>query len=443
MTSTTQPNPSSTSPGHLATADGIGDASTGSGIPTHDEIIERAHALLPFLREHQEATERNTFPIEEVHQAFLDNGFYKVLTPKRYGGYQMGPWTFLKLAIELARGCPSAAWCYALGHAKTLTAAAYFPPEVQDELFAAEDGYFVSAAFAYPRGDARRVEGGYIVNGKYPYSSGSPYANYHIAVVPAPAGSPHGPEGSHLTVVIKRDDFTIGDDWGNVLGMRGSGSATVTVTEAFVPDHWVLTGSFTSLGADENGTFGSRYHEDSTYAIPELGFASALVPALVIGMGYGMLDAYEQVITTRSPEKMPGILDPSLANAKVKADASEYQRIFGLASMDIESAEAIMRVVADELIEMGSTPGSTDLVANFRLAALTSKVGRLVWDAVQEHLWRTGGSSQTADTAPMQRYFRDVATYWTAVGNGQRDSIAQTYGYLKLFGAPTPPAQDA
>ena len=411
---------------------------SGSDIPTHDELLERARALGPFLVERQEETERNTFPKEDIQQAFLDNGFYKVLTPKRYGGYQMNAWSFLRLAIELARYNPSAAWSYALGHSHAFTAAAFFSPEAQDELFSEPDGYLVAASFAFPRGEARRVEGGYVINGAYPYGSGSTYSNYYMGVVPAPAGSPHAPEGAPISFVAKRADFTVGDDWGAVLGMRGSGSATVHIKDAFVPDHWIIGQPFTALGAYGGSTPGSIYHDDPTYAMPQLGFATTYPPALVIGMGFGALDTYAEVIKKKAPERIPGVQDPALLNAKVKAEVPEYQRVLGLASMEIEAAQALMKSVCDGLAEMGRT-GQVDPAANIALALRTGYAGRLVWNAVNEHLWRTGGSSQALDSAKMQRYFRDIATWYTAPGNGQRDSMAQLYGMLQLFGPPPAP----
>jgi 3-hydroxy-9,10-secoandrosta-1,3,5(10)-triene-9,17-dione monooxygenase len=414
---------------------------TGSGpgtdIPTHDELIERARALGPFLVERQEETERNTRPGEDIHQAFIDNGFYKVLTPKRYGGYQKDAWTFLRLAMELARYNPSAAWSFTLGHSHAFTAAAFFSPEAQDELFG-DDGYLHAASFAFPRGEARRVDGGYIINGAFPYGSGSAFSNYYMGVVKAPAGSPHAAEGEQISFVAKREDYTVGDDWGAVLGMRGSGSATVTIKDAFVPDHWVLPASFTMLGAVDGSTPGSIYHDDPTYAMPQLAFATTYPPALVIGMGMGALDTYAEVLKKKAPERIPGISDAATMAAKVKAEVPEYQRVFGLASMEIEAAEALMKSVCDGLADMGAR-GTMDPEQNLSLGLRTGYAGRLVWNAVNEHLWRTGGSSQALDSAKMQRYFRDIATWYTAPGNGQRDSMAQMYGMVKLFGPPAPP----
>ncbi|MGW1786390.1 acyl-CoA dehydrogenase family protein [Streptomyces sp. NPDC002143] len=398
--------------------------------PTHDELIARARALRGFLRERQEQTELNTFPTEEIHQAFLDAGFYKVLTPKRYGGYELGPWTFYKLAMELARGCPSSAWCYTLGHSHAFTAAAFLSPEAQDELFA-DDGYFVAASFAYPRGQAERVDGGYLISGTFPYGSGSPYSNYYMGVTAAPAGSPHAPEGEQILFTASRDSYESLGDWGKVLGLRGSGSHSLKIDRAFVPDHWIVPGGFAQLGPVDGGTTGSRYHGNPVYAMSQLGFGSGYIPALVTGMGYGALDEYERILKSRAPERIPGFDTHAEVAAKTRAEVPEYQKNFGLAAADIEAAEAIVRTVADELLaaagEGGRGPGETP-----RIALLNSVAGRLVWKAMEEHIWRTSGSSAVADGQRMQRYFRDIATYWTAPGNAMRESMAVIYARMRF-----------
>jgi 3-hydroxy-9,10-secoandrosta-1,3,5(10)-triene-9,17-dione monooxygenase len=408
-------------------------AAVATEIPSHDELLERARALRPMLLERQEETERNTCPGPETQQAFVDAGFYKVLLPKRYGGYEHGPWTFMSLAIELARGCPSSAWCWALGHGHVFTAASFFSPEAQDEFFA-DDGYYVAASFGYPRGTAERVDGGYVISGVWPYGSGSPYSNYYMGQTLAPAGSPHGPEGSYLFFVASRSDFEVLSDWGHVLGLRGSGSNSVKIENAFVPDHWVLPGSFAQLGAVDGGTPGSRYHDNWVYAMPQLGYAASYIPALVVGMGYAALDEYERIIRVKPPERMPGF-NPSPDEPQVRAEVAEYQKSYGLAVMGVEGAEAILRCVCQDL-EVIARRGDYASEEVLRLAMQASLAGRLVWDAVLEHLWRTGGSSVVADGQRMQRYFRDLATNFTAPGQAMRDSVATMYSQL-YFEKPT------
>jgi 3-hydroxy-9,10-secoandrosta-1,3,5(10)-triene-9,17-dione monooxygenase len=79
-------------------------------IPTEAEIIQRTRDLIPLLRERADACEKNRMVSKETIQAFQEAGFFKILQPKRWGGYQMHPNVLNQVLMELARGCPSSAW---------------------------------------------------------------------------------------------------------------------------------------------------------------------------------------------------------------------------------------------------------------------------------------------------------------------------------------------
>src|SRR5262245_37558762 len=81
---------------------------------TPAELVERARALRPHLRARQQETEDLTWYPESTHEDFRKAGFYRILEPRTYGGYGYDLWTFSQVIIEIARGCPSTAWCYAL-----------------------------------------------------------------------------------------------------------------------------------------------------------------------------------------------------------------------------------------------------------------------------------------------------------------------------------------
>jgi 3-hydroxy-9,10-secoandrosta-1,3,5(10)-triene-9,17-dione monooxygenase len=99
------------------------------------QLIERAAALRPLLRDQQELTEARTYPTDEVHQACLDAGIYRLYVPRRYGGLEFDPVTYMRVCIELARGDMSAAWCVALAAAHALQVGSWWPERAQDEIF--------------------------------------------------------------------------------------------------------------------------------------------------------------------------------------------------------------------------------------------------------------------------------------------------------------------
>lgn len=134
--------------------------------------------MCPVLVERQAETERLTYYPEATHKEFLDAGFYRILVPKRYGGYEFDLTTFWRVIIALARGCPSSAWCFGLAARHALMAGPLFEDDVQQELFG--DGNFVCAAVAAPAGVATRTPEGWELTSTHPYASGAPYPTHFM-----------------------------------------------------------------------------------------------------------------------------------------------------------------------------------------------------------------------------------------------------------------------
>src|SRR3954449_7579512 len=114
---------------------------------TQDEIVQRARDMIPVLRERQEECERIGRLPDETSRDFIDAGFYRILQPRRFGGYEFDLPTFSRGAIQLARGCPSTGWAFTLpaGHAHLL--ASYFSEEAQVEIAGADGDIRVPGRF--------------------------------------------------------------------------------------------------------------------------------------------------------------------------------------------------------------------------------------------------------------------------------------------------------
>ena len=389
--------------------------------PSLDELVRRARDLRPMLMEHQAETEELTQPPLVVWQALLDAGFFKIITPKRYGGWEMGVWAFVKVTEEIARGCMSTGWCYSLGYGHAYTAAAFFPPDAQDAMFR-DAGYLCAASFAYPCGKAERTDGGYIVTGDFPYGSGSPYSNYYMGEFKAPEGSPHAPEGELLFFAAPRDQYELLDDWHGILGLRGSGSQTVRLEQSFIPDNLIVSTCFSNLRAKDGTTLGYEYHRNPFFLLPQLGFAACYGNAVIIGGSLAAADEFEHIALTKPP-RVPGAL--GAARYRIQAQVPDVQRNFALALADIEASEAVLKGVSLDLEALACREYDMSDVLSvvLRLAA----AGKFSWKAVEDRLWRTIGSSQAFAGKRMDRYWRDLSTYWNSPNNGYREMFAVGY----------------
>ena len=195
---------------------------------TPDELLERARALRPLLTERAAETEALRRPPEDLHQTVDDAGFYRLLMPRRYGGIETDIATYAQIWIEMARGDMSAGWCMCLMANHALQVGSWFPEQAQDEIFGA-DGSFRAPAVIFPLSEpARRTADGWELNGTVSYCSGAPYCTHYL-------GQAQDADGRPLVFVAPRSAFEVLDDWGDLIGLKGSGSNSLRFDRALVP----------------------------------------------------------------------------------------------------------------------------------------------------------------------------------------------------------------
>ena len=125
-----------------------------------------------------------------------------------------------RLSLHRLAALPSAAHNLQLG--------SYWSAQAQEEIFG-PDGHFVaSMSWAPDNAEVARVDGGYRVRATWHYASGVPYATHHMGLLPLPE-SDRGSPPATVMVVIPREKFTMLDDWGNLIGLKGSGSHSLVV----------------------------------------------------------------------------------------------------------------------------------------------------------------------------------------------------------------------
>ena len=130
------------------------------------------------LRERQTETESAGRLLDETQAAFVDGGFYRILQPRRFGGYEFGLRDFVRVMIEISRGCPSSGWVLALtaGHPHLL---GHFSEQAQVEVYG-EDGDARVPGRPVQAGDAVPSDGGYVVDGSWDYASGCDHATHFM-----------------------------------------------------------------------------------------------------------------------------------------------------------------------------------------------------------------------------------------------------------------------
>ena len=203
--------------------------------PTPEEVIARAEALVPFLREQAARHREDRRITPETIARVKDAGLFRVIQPRRYGGYEMSPEVFGEVLLTLGRGDASMGFVYGVIGVHAFHMGFYDERAAQD-VWGADDSVLVGSPYA-PNGTAVRVEGGYRFSGRWPFSSGCDNCEWNFL-----GGTIEGEEGPLQqrmhAFLIPRADARVVDTW-NVVGLQGSGSKDIEVVDAFVPEYRV------------------------------------------------------------------------------------------------------------------------------------------------------------------------------------------------------------
>jgi len=385
---------------------------------TPDELIARAIALRPKLIAAQAETEERTYYSEEIHQDLLASGFYRLYVPRRYGGYEFDAPTYMRVVIELSRGCVSTGWCAALAAAHALQIASWFEEQAQAEIFG--DGDFRAASVAAPIGTARRVEGEWELNGRVAYCSGIPYSTHYMgqALIADQDGTP---SDRMMLFVAPRSEFTMLDDWGDLLGLKGSGSQSITFENGMISAHWALEDTLMVDFDVSGGTPGLRLHGNPLYGGRALACFTMTLAAIMVGAAYQALDEYEILLETKLthlPPLQPRRLDP------------DFQRWFGSALAKVATAEAALLNCADQHMEIcaRAAEGAPYTYGDdMRLGCIAREAMIQTWEVMQSEIFRTAGSSAGARGQRLERIYRDMS-----IGNSHRNTMLREWAFGEL-----------
>ncbi len=366
---------------------------------TSAAIVAAADALRPALYAEQAATEARTYYSQEMHEAFREAGFYRLLMPRRYGGLEFDLPTYYRVITSIARGCPSSGWMLALGSAHVLQLATSFSERAQDELL--DGGNFIaSASFAFQDARAERVEGGYRISGTWHFCSGVPYATHHMPLVPV------GDTDERIVAVVPRSQFRMLDNWGDLIGLKGSGSHSVVIDDATVPEHLTITlDEWMSIGVPS--TPGYRLHGNPLYGGSFMAVAPGELNSVQVGAAQGAIDEYERLLARPTRQV-------AAAEGRSRAHDPNYQRILGLALAHTDAAYSILircgelyHEYAREAMEGGERFGEE---RTFRLYGQLMTAHKLCWEA-GDMVFRAGSTTGARDGAPLQRYWRDLCAF--------------------------------
>ncbi len=375
---------------------------------TGEEVIRRAVEMRPLLLADQADCEARGSYSLEMHERFRKAGFYRVLQPKMYGGYEFDLTVFARVIMEIARGCPGTGWGLCLASAHALNVAGIYPKAGQDIMFGT-DGEFAAPARAVPSGTATETDDGWIIEGTWDYCSGSPHSNWAIFGVRIIEKNSDG-KPVIGTAVVPRDQWEMLDNWRGFIGLKASGSNSIRVDKAIVPKELVVKQNLFAINID-GGTEGYHLHGNSMYSGRMFGFFQTEITSILVGIGYAALDEFENVI--RKKMSIP-------AGPMPGGGVGDYMRPYGLALGLLEAARNAVISGAQSYLDYCEAgvkdPAAYTEVDDMRIQAGLQQAARLSADAIDLLYTAAGTSTSAKDGNRLQRYFRDISMARTNPG---------------------------
>lgn len=351
----------------------------------YEEAMRRARECVPLLAGRAQKCEDARVLLPENEKLLHEAGLFRYHQPKRFGGMELPFVAVVDLVAELARGCPSTAWNVGnLGCHHWILG--YYAPETQHEIWDANPDVLIASSIALAAGRGRKVDGGFVVSGKWPFSSGVDNSDWNMLAVTV---FENDAAVDWRLCIVPKSDYKVIDTW-YAMGMVGTGSKDIEVSEVFVPERRALQLTKCRGGLEHPG---AALNNGPLFRVPIVASAGHPLSATALGAAEGALQHVIHSFKTRIG---------TYTGAKV----SEFQAVqikIARARALVDSARYLMRESAITFHEKENL----GLEEKLRLR-IQNTLGVMQSREAVETLWSCYGANAIYIRDPLQRFLRDV-----------------------------------
>jgi 3-hydroxy-9,10-secoandrosta-1,3,5(10)-triene-9,17-dione monooxygenase len=382
----------------------------------YDEAMRRARQMVPILRERAARSEDARVLIRENEQLLHESGLLRFHQPRSFGGMELDFVAVVDIPAELARGCPSTAWNVGnLGCHHWILG--YYDPATQHEVWDANPDALIASSIALAAGRGRKADGGFVINGRWPFSSAVDNSDWNMLAVSIYGDDDKTPIDWRLCLVPK-SDYEIIDTW-YAMGMAATGSKDVAVSELFVPERRALP-LLRCRGGSEHP--GAALNPGALYRIPIVAASSHPLAPAALGAAEGAYELFIERMAARAG---------TYTGARV-ADFQAVQIKVARARCLIDSARDLLRQSAIAFQAAAQRNEAPDLETKLRFRAHSAFAVNQSREAV-ETLWSCYGAQGLYVRDPLQRHLRDVLAI-NQHFSFNFDIAGAAYGLLALGG---------
>jgi 3-hydroxy-9,10-secoandrosta-1,3,5(10)-triene-9,17-dione monooxygenase len=378
------------------------------------EAVQRARDLVPVLRNRAAAAEAaRMMPLDTVNDLHAI-GALRALQPKRWGGMEYDFIAYVDIPTELARGCASTGWNVVnlMIHNWML---AMYDERAQAEVWDEDPAALIAAGIAFAQGRARKVDGGFVISGKWNFSSCVNIATWCMLAVTVRDGDK---VIDHRMCLLDRSQYEVVDDW-HTLGMRSTGSMTVVVKDLFVPHYRALC-MYDIRGGD--GFPGARGNPNPLYHISLTALGGHGIAATALGNAMAALEHTLQLVKERST---------NYTGLKMR-DQQIVQHRVSTAGVKIDAARLLLRSDALEVQALANSNVIPDTQQKLRYKRNAAYAATLCTEAV-DALHAVTGATGIYQSYPLERIFRDAHALAAHISLNF-DAQAPAWGLLALGG---------
>ena len=352
------------------------------------EYFARARALGPAIDAVAAQTEGLRQLPDGLFSALVGQDLFRLILPREYGGAELAPLDLLRILEQVGSHDASVAWCLGQNNICAVVAA-LMEPEAARAVF---DGPGTTAAWGPGRSEARAVDGGYRLTGRFDFASGSRHATWLGAHVPiidgrekrlASDGAP-----ALFTLLFPRAAVVVEDTW-HVLGLKGTGSDSYEVTDLFVPEAHCIP-RIRGRAPRVPGRL---------YVFSQSNLYASSFAAIGLGIGRATLDAF----VTTMHETVPR------GASKARGANNVVQSAVGQGEARLSSARMFLFATLSELWEAAQTADSFTQAQEARLRLASTWAIQQSRETVSQ-LYLAAGALAIFSTQPFERRFRDIHT---------------------------------
>jgi 3-hydroxy-9,10-secoandrosta-1,3,5(10)-triene-9,17-dione monooxygenase len=381
---------------------------------SYGEAVERARKLVPALRSRAAAAEAARAMSAETIADLHASGLIRTLQPKRWGGMEFDYVAYVDFPLELARGDASVGWNLANLQVHHWMLALY-DERAQEEVWGADPEALIASGIAFPQGQGRKADGGFVIGGKWNFSSCVNIADWNMLAVTVKDGDK---VVDHRMCLLHKSQYQVIDDW-KVLGMRSTGSMTATAKDVFVPEYKALC-MYDTRGGDKFP--GARSNANPAYQVSASPLLGHGIGACAVGNAQAALDLTIEAVKQRST---------NYTGAKMR-DFQAVQLRIGAAASKIDAARLILRNDCIEAQELAARKLVPDTLKKLAMKRNLAFAVNLCTEAV-DLLHAMAGANGIYETYPLERIFRDAHSLAGHI-SFSFDTQASTWGLAALGG---------